>query len=158
MKRSYRAGLGFGVTSGIITPLGIIVGLYSGTQSLLVIVSGILTIAVADAFSDSMGVHVSKESDHEYSTKEVWEATLSTFVSKFLFAMMFIVPFIFFSVRTGVIVSVLWGMSLLAIFSYFIAKGRNGNPWLAIAEHLLISSVVVVMTYYMPILISFWVG
>ena len=158
MKRSHKAGLGFGVTSGIITPLGIIVGLYSGTQSLAVIISGILTIAIADAFSDSVGVHVSKESDHDYTTREIWEATISTFVSKFLFAIMFVVPFTFLSVKAAVIASVVWGMFLLSIFSYLIAKSRNGNPWLAIFEHVSISIVVVVMTYFMPIWISGWVG
>jgi VIT1/CCC1 family predicted Fe2+/Mn2+ transporter len=157
MKRSHKAGLGFGITSGIITPLGIIVGLYSGTQSLVIVVGGILTIAVADAFSDSIGVHVSKESDHQYSTREVWEATITTFISKFLFALMFVIPFLVFPVRTGVIISVIFGTTLLAILSYFIARARDGNPWLAIGEHVFIASLVIVITYYMPVLLRFFV-
>ena len=68
------------------------VGLYSGTYSTMVVIAGILTIAIADAFSDSLGIHISKETTNEYSTKEVWEATISTFITKFCVAMTFVVP------------------------------------------------------------------
>lgn len=158
MRRSHKSGLGFGVTSGIITPLGIIVGLYSGTQSLVVIMSGIMTIAVADAFSDAVGVHVSKEADDRYSTREVWEATFSTFLSKFFFALMFIVPFVFLSVKVAVIASVAFGLSLLSLFSYLIAKSRGSNPVYAIFEHVSISCFVIALTYYIPMWIQHFIG
>lgn len=157
MKRSHKVGFGFGVTSGIITPLGLIVGLYSGTESVLIIIGGLLTIAIADAFSDSVGIHVAKESDYTHSTREVWEATVATFLSKFLFAIMFIVPFLIFSIKAAVVFSIAWGMLLLSIFSYFIAKSRNASPWLAITEHVTISAIVVAITYYLPLLLKNWV-
>lgn len=156
MKRSHKSGFGFGVTSGIITPLGLIVGLYSGTHSTPVIVAGILTIAVADAFSDSLGIHVSKESDHEYSMREVWEATITTFLSKFCFALMFVVPFLLFSTSMAVIFSIMWGMLLLGIFSYWIAIGRKDSPWWAVLEHILIALFVVLITYYLPVWMKIW--
>ena len=80
MKISIRKGVGFGLTSGIITTLGLIVGLNAGTHSKIVVIAGILTIAIADAFSDSMGIHISEESGHKNkSSKEIWESTISTF-------------------------------------------------------------------------------
>ncbi|MBW1983250.1 MAG: hypothetical protein JRI53_00900, partial [Deltaproteobacteria bacterium] len=51
IKRSLRKGISFGLTSGTITTLGLMVGLHSGTHSRMVVIGGILTIAVADAFS-----------------------------------------------------------------------------------------------------------
>ena len=53
MKHSFRAGFSFGLTTGIITTLGLMVGLYSGTNSRLAVLGGILTIAIADAFADA---------------------------------------------------------------------------------------------------------
>lgn len=158
MKRSHRAGLGFGATSGIIMPLGLIIGLYSGTESSAVIVGGILIIAIADSFSDSLGVHVSKESDHEYSVREIWEATLTTFFSKFFFALAFVVPFLLFTVKTAVLVSMIGGIGALAAFSYIIAKNRGGNPWWAITEHLAIAFLVIVITYYLPVWVKSFLG
>jgi len=46
-----NSGLSFGVTSGVITTFGLMIGLYSGTNSRLAVVGGILIIAFADAFS-----------------------------------------------------------------------------------------------------------
>ena len=73
MKKSIKKGFSFGLTSGIITTLGLIVGLYSITESKLAVIGGILVIAIADAFSDAMGIHVSEESDIRNSKREVWQ-------------------------------------------------------------------------------------
>ena len=42
LNSSYKAGLGFGLTSGVITTLGLIVGLHSGTQSEQVVIGASL--------------------------------------------------------------------------------------------------------------------
>jgi len=87
MKHSLKIGFSFGLTSGIITTLGLIVGLHSGTHSKLVILGGILIIAIADAFSDALGIHISEESEGKHTTKEIWESTIATFLAKFVFAL-----------------------------------------------------------------------
>ena len=61
MKIAIRKGLGFGLTSGIITTLGIIVGLDASTNSKIVVIGGILFIAVTDSLSDALGMHISEE-------------------------------------------------------------------------------------------------
>ena len=44
MKDSLRTGVSFGLTSAVITTLGLMIGLHSGTHSRIVVLSGILTI------------------------------------------------------------------------------------------------------------------
>ena len=90
MNHSLKVGFSFGLTSGIITTVGLMVGLHSGTHSKLVILGGILTIAVADSMSDALGIHISEESENKHTQKEIWMATLSTFLCKFLIALTFI--------------------------------------------------------------------
>ena len=148
MKLSIKKGFGFGLTSGIITTLGMIVGLHSGTHSRLVVLGGILTIAVADAFSDALGIHISEESENKHNTKEIWESTFSTFLSKLFFALTFVVPVLLFQLDTAIIVSIIWGLSLITIFSYFIAKNENAKPSSVIFEHLLIAVLVIIATHY----------
>ncbi|MDN5327924.1 MAG: vacuolar iron transporter family protein [Candidatus Woesearchaeota archaeon] len=148
MRLSVRKGFGFGLTSGIITTLGLIVGLNSSTHSLIAVIGGILTIAIADALSDSLGIHVSEEFENQHTTKEIWESTFSTFISKFVFALTFIVPFLFLQISTAIIVCVVWGLSLIAIFSYFMVKQENVAPYKVILEHLIIAIMVIVITYY----------
>jgi len=147
MNLSIKTGFNFGLTSAIITTIGLMVGLASGTSSKLVVIGGILTIAIADAFSDALGIHISEESRNS-DEKTVWTATLVTFVTKFVFASIFIIPVIFLNLLNAVVVSIIFGLVVLSILSYVIAKKRKSNPYKVILEHLLIVVVVIVITYF----------
>ncbi len=147
MRESFRVGVSFGLTSGIITTLGLMVGLNSGTHSRIAVLSGILTIAIADAFSDALGIHISEESENRHTVKEIWQSTLFTFLSKFIFACSFIVPVLLFSLSTAVIVAIVWGLSLLGGFSYLLARAERVRAWPVIAEHLAIATTVILVTH-----------
>ena len=148
MKLSLRKGFCFGLTSGIITTLGIIVGLHSGTHSKIVVLGGILTIAIADAFSDALGIHISEESENKHTTKEIWESTTATFVSKFVFALTFIIPILLFELSTAIVLSVIWGLFILGILSFIVAKMQKAKPWKVVTEHLVIAVVVIIAAHY----------
>ena len=148
MNHSLKTGFSFGLTSGIITTLGLMVGLQSGTHSKLVVLGGILTIAVADAFSDALGIHISEESENKHTTGEIWESTISTFLSKFIFASTFVVPVLLFDLTVAVIISIVWGLALLGLFSYILAREQKVKPLSVISEHLVIAIVVIVITHY----------
>ncbi len=154
MKHSIKIGFSFGLTSGIITTLGLMVGLNSGTHSRLVVIGGILTIAIADAFSDALGIHVSEESEGKHTAKEIWQSTFATFSSKFVFALTLIIPILLFSLTTAIIISVIWGLSILGIFSFYIAKKQKLKPWKMVVEHLAIALLVIIITHYVGRLIS----
>ncbi len=147
-KHSLKVGFSFGVTSGIITTLGLMVGLHSGTHSKLAVIGGILTIAIADAFSDALGIHVSEESENRHSSKEVWEATISTFFFKLAFALTFLIPVLFFELSKAIVVGVIWGLFALSLLSFDIAKGQSKKPWKVIIEHLVIALIVIVTAHY----------
>jgi len=154
MRHSLKTGFSFGLTSGIITTLGLMVGLNSSTHSRIAVIGGILTIAIADALSDALGIHISEESENKHTYREIWESTLSTFASKFIFAMTFVVPVLMLKLETAVFVSAIWGLSLLAIFSFHIAREQGAKPWKVIAEHLIISLAVIFLTNYAGSLIG----
>lgn len=147
IKQSFKIGLSFGLTSGIITTLGLIVGLNAGTHSKIVILGGIFVIAVADALSDALGIHVSEESHLKQTSKEIWESTITTFLSKFVFALTFVVPILLFALSTAVIISILWGLFLIAVFSFYIAKQKKQKPYRVVLEHLTIAVLVIIITH-----------
>jgi len=151
---SLKIGLSFGLTSGIITTLGLMVGLNAGTGSKLAVIGGILTIAIADAFSDALGIHISEESEDTHTPKEIWVASISTFFAKFIFAMTFIIPVLLLDLSRAITVSIIWGLSMLSVFSYVMAKKQGEKPLKVVMEHLAIASVVVVATYYVGTWIS----
>lgn len=149
MEGSLQTGVHFGVTSGIITTLGLMVGLHSGTHSLLAVVGGVLTIAIADAFSDALGMHISEEAENVHTTTEVWVATGATFLTKLLVALTFLVPVLLFSLPTAIRVAVVWGLSVLAVLSYRLARAQRTRPWKVIGEHLVIALVVITLTHWL---------
>ncbi|MFH1537103.1 MAG: VIT1/CCC1 transporter family protein [Patescibacteria group bacterium] len=155
MKTSIKKGVGFGLTSGIITTLGMIVGLNSSTHSKVVVIGGILIIAIADALSDSLGVHVSEEAENQHSNKEIWESTLATFFSKFIFALSFILPFVLFSLQVAIWVSIVWGLLMIVLFSIYVGRQeKNVKTWSVVLEHLVIAVLVIIVTNY----IGVWVN
>lgn len=148
MRLSIKKGFSFGLTSGIITTLGLMVGLHSSTHSAIVVIGGIIIIAIADALSDALGIHISEESENKHTPKEVWESTIATFLSKFIFALTFIVPILLFELSVAIIVSIAWGLLLIVVFSFFMAKQQNIKPHKVVMEHLIIAIFVIVVTHY----------
>lgn len=148
MAHPLKVGFSFGLTSGIITTLGLMVGLHSGTHSKLIVIGGVLTIAIADAFSDALGIHVSEESENVHTPAETWAATIFTFLSKFIFALTFLIPLLMFELQKAIFVSVVWGLSILSVFSYYMARKQRVNPLKVIAEHVVIAGVVIILTHY----------
>lgn len=149
-----RTGLFFGATSGVITTIGLIVGLNSGTQSITAVLGGILVIAVADAMSDALGIHLAEEADPNTDHGHVWAATIMTFVTKFVFSISFAVPLLLLPLATAVSVSVVWGLLVIVILSYFLARSQDESPFYIIGEHLGIAILVLVFSHY----IGVWVA
>lgn len=108
-----KKGIGFGLTSGVITTLGMLIGLSAISESKAIIVGGIISIAIADAASDALGIHIAEESHEKSEARHIWTATISTFISKFVIASSFLVPLLFLDMRLAVPVCVLWGFSFL---------------------------------------------
>jgi vacuolar iron transporter family protein len=157
-KHSLEVGFSFGITSGIITTLGLMVGLSSGTQSKITVIGGILTIAIADSFSDALGIHISEESEGIHTNKEIWQSTISTFLTKFIFASLFILPILLFKLQIAIIVSVIFGLSLLSILSYLLSRKQDSKAWNVVLEHLVVAIIVILLTHYAGIWIASFFG
>jgi VIT1/CCC1 family predicted Fe2+/Mn2+ transporter len=49
----------------------------------------------------------------------------------------------------AVVASLLWGLTLLAVLSYALARAQRVPPWKVIGEHVVIGLSVVAMTHYL---------
>lgn len=149
-----RTGLFFGATSGVITTIGLIVGLNSGTKSITAVLGGILIIAVADAMSDALGIHLAEEANPDTDQAHVWAATIMTFLTKFIFSISFAVPLLLLPLSSAVTASVIWGLFVIVVLSYFLAKSQDESPLYIIGEHVGIAALVLVFSHY----IGVWVA
>jgi len=60
----------------------------------------------------------------------------------------FIIPVLLFELPTAIAVSVVWGLSALGALSFGIAKEQKVKPWKAVAEHLIIALIVILVAHY----------
>lgn len=145
--RPYPTKFSFGATSAIITNLGLIVGLDTLVNPQLAIIGGMLIIALADNIADSFGIHIYQES--EYLDKgEVWLSTLTNFFTRIFVSLTFVILVTALPLKLAVPCSIIWGLVLLAVMSYAIAKNKEVNPYLAILEHISIAIVVIVVSNF----------
>ena len=149
-----RTGLYFGFTSGVITTLGLIVGLHSGTQSLTAVIGGIILIAIADGASDATGIHLSKEADPAATARMVWMATLATFLSKFTVSMSFLPPVLLLPMETAITTAIVWGLLIIIALSFFIARNQKVHPLPVIIEHCLITLAVITVAHFVGVWVN----
>lgn len=155
-RELFISGISFGLGSGVITTLGLLVGLYFGTQSRLAVIAGILTIAIADACSDAFGMHMAEESKGRYTHPQIWVVTFVTFFTKAIVAITFLVPFILFELETGVWVSVIWGFALITLLNYRMAKASKEPVLRLVTTHLGMAVLVVITTYFVGKAIAYY--
>jgi len=145
ISKASSNGFSFGFVSGVITTLGVIIGLDAGTNSKNIILLGILTIGFADSLSDALGVHVSEESEKR-SEQKIWHATIAAFLSKLFFALTFMMPIMLLKLNKALIISIIYGLALIGILSYFIGKQRK-KVLTTIIEHELLTVIVIIGTF-----------
>ena len=145
--RRLQTKFSFGATSAIITNLGIITGLDTLAHPKSSIIAGILVVALADNIADSFGIHIYQESEC-IDSKEVWSSTLSNFLTRIFVSLTFIVLAAALPLNLAVSCSIGWGLALLAVMSYAIAKERKVNPYSAIFEHIAIAVVVITLSHF----------
>jgi VIT1/CCC1 family predicted Fe2+/Mn2+ transporter len=138
----------FGATSAIITCLAFIVGLAKSPNPKFAIIGSLLVIAIADNISDSLGIHIYQESDRKKS-EVVRTSTLFNFITRFFVILVFILFVLFLPLLYASILSIVWGISLLILLSYYIARELHVSPYRAIFEHVAIAVVVIIISNYL---------
>lgn len=138
----------FGATSAIITCLAFIIGLSKSGNPKLSIIGSLLVIAIADNISDTLGIHIYQESDLKNS-KVVRTSTFLNFLTRLFVIMIFILLILFLPIEYAIIFSIVWGLSLLAVLSYFISKEQKVNPYTAIFKHISIAILVIIVSNFL---------
>ncbi len=145
----------FGGTAAIVTEISLIVGLGSAGAGKGPIIGGLLTIALADNISDSLGLHMYNEAEGAGARMSVL-ATALNFATRLLVSLSFVAIVLLMSVERSVVVAVIWGLVLLTFVSFVIVKATKSrrSPALEIAKHLVVAAVVIVVSRYVGLLIA----
>jgi VIT1/CCC1 family predicted Fe2+/Mn2+ transporter len=137
----------FGGTSAIITNMSLIIGFGSTGVPKSAIIGGILVIAVADNISDSLGIHIYKESECS-GTKEPFISTIFNFITRLFISLVFVVIMMLFPIPKAQIISSIWGLFALSTISYFISIRNKKNPATEMLKHLGVVIIVIIASKY----------
>ncbi|MGB9764957.1 MAG: hypothetical protein ACPLZD_06345 [Candidatus Saccharicenans sp.] len=132
-----------GSTAAIITSMGLIAGLTQGASTKKETIVGLLIIAIVDNVSDSLGIHIYKESEG-VPRREIKISTYGNYLARLVVALTFVLIVLLFSPPAVIIISSAWGLVLLSILSYSIAKNKKSNLWREIFWHLSVAILVIV--------------
>jgi vacuolar iron transporter family protein len=148
LNRPHATKYSFGATSAIITNMALIAGLYTSAEAKISIIGGLLVIALADNVSDTLGIHIYQESEG-MRTRDVWRGTINNFLARLFISFGFIFIMIIFPLKAAVIISIIYGLATLIVFSYIIAKIKKLRIFFSIAEHLVIAIAVIAISNYL---------
>jgi vacuolar iron transporter family protein len=150
-------GISFGITSAIVTSMGLSLGLDAATATKATIVSGLLIIAVADNISDSLSIHVYQESEG-LESKAAFRATLTNFLARFLASATFVALVLLLPEAVMWPVLLVWGLLLLGVLTYLLARARGVAPIPEIAKHIAVAAIVVMLSKALGLFIRAYLG
>jgi VIT1/CCC1 family predicted Fe2+/Mn2+ transporter len=131
-----------GATAGIITSMGLIAGLTQSDSMRQTTIAGLLIIAIADNISDSLGIHIYKESEGA-SRRAILSATFGNFLLRFVLVLSFILIVLFLPALQALVVASIWGLTLLVLLSYSIAIAKNTTVRVEIIWHVVVALLVI---------------
>jgi len=143
----------FGSTAAIITNMSLIVGLGSARAGKGPILGSLLTIALADNISDSLGIHLYKETEGCEQRLSLLTTVLN-FSARLFVCLSFIAIVLVFSTSHAIPVAVVWGLLLLVLLSYLITKVNKTNSIIEISKHVMVAVIVIILSLYVGGLIA----
>ncbi len=135
--------ISLGATSAIVTSMGLIAGLTHGDNAKTAIIGGLLVVGIADNISDSLGIHIYKESEG-VNKQEIKSSTLGNFIVRLIITLLFVTVVLLFPPHIAYIVSSVLGMVLLSAMSYLIARIKMTHPLREVVNHLAIALIVII--------------
>jgi hypothetical protein len=123
----------------------------------LAVIGGIITIAFADALADSFGMFLSVESNNK-SKKYTFFVSLTTFFSKLFVSLTFLILILIFDLFFGIIINFIYGLFLIGVISYFIARQEKSNIFRTVFIHLIIAMIVLIIATIIGLIINYFFG
>jgi vacuolar iron transporter family protein len=143
----------FGATSSITTSLSLIVGVAATTQQKVTIISALAILAIADNISDSLGIHIYRESENAGQSKLY---TLTNFLTRLILTSIFAAIVILLPSPYMEPVAIAFGITVLSVLTYLIAIDQKLNPYLELPKHLAIAALAMVASHFVGEIIRFY--
>ncbi len=135
----------FGATSAVTGSLALMIGLNQLAVSKLGIIGALLVIAFADNIADSLGMHIYAESKSKSHTHV---NTITNYLTRLGITLILALFVVALPLQYAVALSIIFGLVVMAVLSYLIAKSHGMNPSRVVAEHLIVTILIVLASQF----------
>jgi hypothetical protein len=132
----------FGCSAAVITNVSLIVGMGSARAGKGPILGGLLTFALADNISDSLGIRLYKESEG-CGERLSRLATALNFFSRLLVSLSFVAIVLILPAAQAMIIGIVWAFLLLTLISFLITRRNHENSVTTIIRHIVIAVIAI---------------
>jgi predicted membrane protein (TIGR00267 family) len=131
-------GVAFGTMDGLITILGVVIGIASATQSSAIVLISGLVAGLANAFGNSFGFYASelaeraehiRENQHVSSMVETRRSTVLAFAHSVASTIVIVAPFALFGLTYAMTASLILALALLFGLGAVVGKFSHASPW-----------------------------
>jgi len=143
IARIRLSAVSFGAASAIVTSVGLIIGFGTAEIPKSAIVAGLLIIGLADNLTDSLSIHIYQESER-LEQRAAFLATVGNFVTRLAVAGSFVGLVLALSPPMAALCSVAWGLMLLAILTWLVARARGASVRTELVKHVAVAALVIV--------------
>jgi len=148
-------GATFGVMDAVITVLGVIIGLSIITDKQFIVLAGVFTAGIADAFANAAGIHVAQETETHHDEREVFKSTIFCFLATVGTTVFLSFPIILFALTPGRYISIGLGLFLLLGLGYAVSKiNKQFNPYKLALEYFIIGVSVIAICFVIGAVIN----
>jgi len=137
--------IAYGGTAAVVTSTALISGLSAAGATRAVMASALLIAAFADNLADALSVHIFQESEN-LEMKDALSGTITNFLTRIFLCVSFIPLVWIFPLEHVEKAGVAWGMSLLVILTYLVARERRANIPTEVLKHLVVAIVVITLS------------
>ncbi|MGA8147814.1 MAG: hypothetical protein WB870_09610 [Gallionellaceae bacterium] len=145
--------ISYGGTAAVVTSMALISGLNAADATKPVIVSALLIAAFADNLTDALSIHVFQESE-QLDKKDAFTGTITNFLTRILFGISFVFLVELLPLAHVAKAAIIWGMLLLAILTYLVARELKVPALPEVLKHLVVAFVVITVS----MMIGHWIG
>ncbi|HUJ01001.1 MAG TPA: hypothetical protein VLY46_12230 [Usitatibacter sp.] len=145
--------ISFGGTSATVTSMGLILGLEAAGASRQSIVAALLIVAIADNLTDSLSVHIYQEAER-LPERSAFLSTVANFFTRLAISLTFVAGAAMLPARLIATIAVAWGFVLLAFLTRQIALARGAPVAIEVGKHVVVASVVLVVSR----VLGGWIG
>jgi len=131
-------GVAFGIVDGVITILGVVIGIATATQNSGAVLIAGLVAGLANAFGNSFGFYASElaeraehmqENQHVSSMTETRRGTLLAFAHSIASTIVIVTPFTILGLRHAMIASLIVALALLFGVGAVVGRLSHASPW-----------------------------